>query len=86
MEELALLHPAEIDESPIQHMHCSDPEIEKNAQEAISRFFSENQIIPSPLETTKKAQFLGGLRESPLAVEHDANLTETKDCKHFFQI
>ena len=35
-------------------MHCSDPEIEKNAQEAISRFFSENQIIPSPYDLKRK--------------------------------
>ena len=36
-------------------MHFSDPEIEKTAQEAISKFFSENQIIPSPFnkEPTK---------------------------------
>ncbi|NP_001122572.1 protein aurora borealis [Nasonia vitripennis] len=48
IDEIALIQPAKIDEFPIQQMHCSDPEIEKHAQEAISRFFSENQIHPSP--------------------------------------
>lgn len=47
------MQPAKIDEFPMQQMHCSDPEVEKNAQEAISRFFSANQIIPSPFEAKR---------------------------------
>ncbi|KAJ8667073.1 hypothetical protein QAD02_008735 [Eretmocerus hayati] len=53
IDEIALIQPAKIDEYPTQQMHCSDPEMERNAQEAISRFFSENQIIPSPYENKK---------------------------------
>ncbi|XP_014236583.1 protein aurora borealis [Trichogramma pretiosum] len=48
IDELALIQPAKIDELSVQQMHCSDPELEKNAQEAISKFFSNSQIIPSP--------------------------------------
>lgn len=54
IDEIALIQPAKIDEFSLQQMHCSDPEIEKNAQEAISRFFSENQIIPSPYDVAEK--------------------------------
>ncbi|XP_015601357.1 protein aurora borealis [Cephus cinctus] len=54
VEDLALLHPARIDESPMQQIHCTDPEIELEAQAAINKFFNAPQIIPSPWDAKRK--------------------------------
>jgi hypothetical protein len=70
-------------------MQCSDPEIEKNAQEAISKFFSENQIIPSPFDINrgkleKKIELMspiGGFEEINTSNESVKSKIETKECK-----
>ncbi|XP_046423434.1 uncharacterized protein LOC124181173 isoform X1 [Neodiprion fabricii] len=54
VEELALIKPARIEESPVQQFHCSDPEIEIKAQAAIDKFFRENKIFPSPWDSKRK--------------------------------
>ncbi|XP_011494526.1 PREDICTED: uncharacterized protein LOC105359598 [Ceratosolen solmsi marchali] len=88
IDELALIQPAKIDEFPEQQMQCSDPEIEKNAQEAISKFFSKNQIIPSPFdfkrgELGKEIEMVTPIREFEginISKELFESKIETKDC------
>ncbi|XP_057318876.1 uncharacterized protein LOC130663589 [Microplitis mediator] len=48
IDELAMLKPVAIEEFSLQQSHCSDPEIEMRAQEAINKFFSAKEIHPSP--------------------------------------
>ncbi|XP_034952579.1 protein aurora borealis [Chelonus insularis] len=48
IDELARLQPVKIEECPVQQVHYTDPELESKAQEAINKFFYENQIHPSP--------------------------------------
>lgn len=43
-----MLKPVAIEEFSLQQSPCSDPEIEKKAQEAINKFFSAKEIHPSP--------------------------------------
>lgn len=54
IDELAHIHPARIEESPIQQVYSPDPEVESQAQAAIDRFFKQNQIIPSPWQVREK--------------------------------
>lgn len=54
VDELALINPAKIEEFPVQQMHSTDPDMEVVAQAAINKFFTENQIIPSPWANEKK--------------------------------
>ncbi|XP_058791812.1 protein aurora borealis [Phymastichus coffea] len=79
IDELAVMQPAKIDEFPIQQMHCSDPEIEKNAQEAISRFFNENQIIPSPLEIKTNESNLRVNRDLKTPIRAGESIYESKE-------
>ncbi|KAL6257461.1 hypothetical protein P5V15_011032 [Pogonomyrmex californicus] len=54
IDELAIMQPVRIEESPMQQVHSPDPELEVKAQAAIDRFFKQNQIIPSPWDTRQK--------------------------------
>lgn len=54
VEELALIQPVSIEESPIQQLHCSDPEVEIKAQAAINKFFHQKTILPSPWDVKRK--------------------------------
>nr|XP_003704094.1 PREDICTED: protein aurora borealis isoform X1 [Megachile rotundata]XP_012142440.1 PREDICTED: protein aurora borealis isoform X1 [Megachile rotundata] len=54
VDELALMHPAKIEEYPTQQIYCTDPETEIKAQAAIDQFFTKNEIIPSPWEVKRK--------------------------------
>lgn len=76
IDEIALIQPAKIDEFPVQQMHCSDPEMEKNAQEAISRFFSENQIIPSPYDVRRNEIEMGEGLRTPTRGCEDINVSK----------
>ncbi|XP_012270643.1 protein aurora borealis [Orussus abietinus] len=74
VEELASMQPVKIEEFPIQH-HCTDPEIEINAQAAINKFFSENEIVPSPWDD-KKTEVTHKLEiETPTRPYEDLNGT-----------
>ncbi|XP_043463275.1 protein aurora borealis [Leptopilina heterotoma] len=66
IDELANIQPAKIEEFPIQQPHCTDPEIEREAQDAIDRFFRGNQIIPSPWDNGEKNNFRKTDMQTPL--------------------
>lgn len=87
---MALIRPAKIDEFPMQQMHCSDPEMEKNAQEAISKFFSQNQIIPSPIDVKKNDCDNSVNLGTPIRIHEEMDVSmqsyksskKKKDCKN----
>ncbi|XP_014215138.1 uncharacterized protein LOC106644237 [Copidosoma floridanum] len=76
IDELALIHPAKIDEFPMQQTYCSDPESEIHAQEAISRFFSENQIVPSPYDDKNNDYNKRDDMETPVKSQEQLNLSK----------
>ncbi|ROT60617.1 putative protein aurora borealis [Penaeus vannamei] len=56
IDQLAVLHPANIETSPynqadIQH----DPDYERQAQDAIDRFFNHHSVVPSPWTGSQKS-------------------------------
>lgn len=73
-------------------MHCSDPEIEKNAQDAISIFFSQNQIIPSPIDARKTDCDINVDLGTPIRIHEEMDISmqsyksskKKKDCKNYY--
>lgn len=58
IEQIAVLRPADIEETPNQE-HAgvgNDAETERRAQDAINRFFSQHEIVPSPWLPTEPIQ------------------------------
>ncbi|XP_013410699.1 protein aurora borealis [Lingula anatina] len=59
IDQLAILHPADIEELPLQQDTMStfhDPELEDTAQKAIDTFFSTNILVPSPWQDSSSKQ------------------------------
>lgn len=48
IDEVSLLHPANVEAHETQFQTVVDPEYEAKAQAAISSFFSEQKVVPSP--------------------------------------
>lgn len=48
IDEVSSLGPAHLEPHETQFMHSPDPELEAKAQAAISSFFKEQKIVPSP--------------------------------------
>ncbi|CAH1133649.1 unnamed protein product [Ceutorhynchus assimilis] len=58
IDDISILKPADIDESSLsQHVVTEDPHIESMVQEKICKFFSENKIVPSPLNAKVQQSF-----------------------------
>ncbi|XP_033638810.1 protein aurora borealis-like [Asterias rubens] len=53
IDHLAVLHPADIDEYPVQQESTFDSDTEERAQQAIDQFFSQQHIVPSPWSVKK---------------------------------
>lgn len=86
IDELAIIQPAKIEEFPIQQPHCTDPEVERQAQAAIDIFFKENQIIPSPWDNSDKNNYRKIDMQTPLRGYNENTSTKEsqsfkKDCK-----
>ncbi|XP_033102632.1 protein aurora borealis-like [Anneissia japonica] len=52
IDQMAILHPADIDETPQQDTQV-DQDAEQRIQEAIDKFFSQNKVVPSPWSSGK---------------------------------
>ncbi|XP_066584588.1 protein aurora borealis [Prorops nasuta] len=50
IDELANMKPVKFDDICMEQTHQTDPELEVETQAAITKFFNENEIIPSPWE------------------------------------
>ncbi|XP_012261183.2 protein aurora borealis [Athalia rosae] len=74
VDELAIIKPAKIEESPVQQLFCSDPEIEIKAQAAINQFFNTKQILPSPWDLKRKEKKLE--MSTPTRPQEDLNSTK----------
>ncbi|XP_055693872.1 protein aurora borealis [Lutzomyia longipalpis] len=51
MEQVSVLNPATIEAHETQFINSPDPDVEKRAQAAISAYFREQHIVPSPIES-----------------------------------
>ncbi|GAB0093948.1 Protein aurora borealis [Sergentomyia squamirostris] len=55
MEQISVLNPATIEAHETQFLNSPDPDVEARAQEAISTYFREKHVVPSPKDCSVRA-------------------------------
>lgn len=66
IEDVSSLAPANLEASELQFQTSHDPEVEAKAQAAISSYFKENDVVPSPVSCALRSQKIILCRESSL--------------------
>lgn len=58
IDDVSSLAPANVEVSELQFQTSHDPELEARAQAAISLYFKENDIVPSPVDCVRKHKII----------------------------
>ncbi|XP_076354920.1 uncharacterized protein LOC143249270 [Tachypleus tridentatus] len=82
IDQLAVLKPADIDETSQQDTYCVEDElVEVRAQQAIEKFFSQKHIVPSPWTApTKHVTFSPNLASTAYYTKLDESLNSSEQC------
>ncbi|XP_022087025.1 protein aurora borealis-like isoform X2 [Acanthaster planci] len=79
IDQLAILHPADIDEHAVQQESTLDSDMEERAQQAIEQFFSQQHVVPSPWSVKRPIKHVTFSPNPPSVSEVNDSMTEAPE-------